>query len=96
MLRSPGLRSTNTLKVKNLIKEHAKNFIDSIKTGNRQACPPETGRIAALHLHIPNIAARTGESILIWDDASNRFTNSEAANKLITPVYRQPWTLPKF
>jgi len=77
-------------------KEHAKNFIDSIKTGNRQACPPETGRIAALHLHIPNIAARTGESILIWDDASNRFTNSEAANKLITPVYRQPWTLPKF
>jgi predicted dehydrogenase len=76
-------------------KEHAKNFIDSIKTGNRQACPPETGRIAALHLHIPNIAARTGEPVLLWDDKNNRFTNSEAANKLITPVYRQPWTLPK-
>ena len=77
-------------------KEHAKNFIDSIKTGNRQACPPETGRIAALHLHIPNIAARTGESILLWDDAKNRFTNSDKANELITPVYREPWTLPKF
>jgi hypothetical protein len=77
-------------------KEHSKNFIDSIKTGNRQACPPETGRIAALHLHITNIAARTGESMLIWDDKNNRFTNSEAANKLITPVYRQPWTLPKY
>ena len=77
-------------------KEHAKNFIDSIKTGNRQACPPETGRSAALHLHIPNIAARTGESILLWDDAKNRFTNSEKANQLVTPIYRQPWTLPKF
>jgi len=76
-------------------KEHAKNFIDSIKTGNRQACPPETGRIAALHLHIPNIAARTGESILLWDDAKNRFTNSAKANELITPVYRAPWTMPK-
>lgn len=75
-------------------KEHAKNFINSIKTGTRQACPPETGRIAALHLHIPNIAARTGEPVLLWDDKNNRFTNSEAANKLITPVYRQPWTLP--
>lgn len=77
-------------------KEHARNFIESIKTGTRQACPPETGRIAALHLHIANIAARTGESVLLWDDKNNRFTNSEAANKLITPVYRQPWTLPKF
>jgi predicted dehydrogenase len=77
-------------------KEHAGNFIDSIKTGNRQACPPETGRIAALHLHIPNIAARTGESVLLWDDARNRFTNSEKANTLIKPEYRQPWQLPKF
>ena len=76
--------------------EHVKNFIESIRTGKKQACPPETGRIAALHVHIPNIAARTGESILIWDDASNRFTNSIAANKLITPVYRQPWVLPQF
>lgn len=74
---------------------HVKNFINCLKTGNKPACPPETGRIAALHVHIPNIAARTGESILIWDDTNNRFTNSENANKLITPVYRQPWILPK-
>lgn len=76
--------------------EHVKNFIDCIKSGNKPACPPEVGRAAALHVHIPNIAARTGESMLIWDDKAGRFTNSEAANKLITPVYREPWTLPKF
>ena len=76
--------------------DHVKNFLDCIRSGNKPACPPETGRAAALHVHIPNIAARTGEPLLLWDDANNRFTNSEAANKLVTPVYREPWSLPKF
>jgi hypothetical protein len=76
--------------------EHVRNFIECIKTRSRPACPPETGRTAALHVHISNIAARTGESMLIWDDEAGRFTNSEAANQLITPVYRKPWVLPKF
>jgi predicted dehydrogenase len=76
--------------------EHVRNFIECIKTRSRPACPPETGRAAALHVHIPNIAARTGESMLIWDDEAGRFTNSESANKLITPVYREPWVLPKY
>jgi predicted dehydrogenase len=76
--------------------EHVRNFLDCLKTRNKPACPPETGRIAALHVHIPNIAARCGESMLLWDDANNRFTNCEKANELITPEYREPWTLPKF
>jgi predicted dehydrogenase len=75
--------------------EHAKNFIDCIKSRETPACPPEIGRAAALHVHIANIAGRTGEPVLIWDNSNNRFTNSEAANKLITPVYREPWSLPK-
>jgi predicted dehydrogenase len=75
--------------------EHVKNFIECIKTRNKTACPPETGRAAAMHVHIPNIAARVGESMLIWDDANNRFTNSEAANALIKPTYRKPWVLPE-
>jgi predicted dehydrogenase len=76
--------------------EHVRNFIDCVKTRNIPACPPEKGRAAALHVHIPNIAARTGESMLLWDDSNNRFTNSEKANQLITPNYRQPWSLPVF
>jgi len=47
-------------------------------------------------VHIPNIAARCGESVLLWDNTSNRFTNSEKANTFITPVYRQPWKLPEY
>jgi predicted dehydrogenase len=75
---------------------HVKDFLNSIRTRQKPACPPEIARVAALHVHIPNIAARTGEPVLIWDDANNRFTNSAAANELITPVYRKPWTLPQF
>jgi predicted dehydrogenase len=76
--------------------EHVKNFIECIRTRNKPDCPPETARVAAIYVHIPNIAARCGESILLWDDANNRFTNSEKANQLITPLYRSPWELPKF
>jgi predicted dehydrogenase len=75
--------------------QHARNFIDCVKSRNTPACPPELGRVAALHAHIPNIAARTGEPVLIWDDSAGRFKNSEKANGLIKPEYRTPWTFPK-
>jgi predicted dehydrogenase len=76
--------------------DHVRNFIECIKSRSKPACPPETGRAAALHVHIPNIAARVREPMLIWDDVKTRFTNSEKANQLITPDYRQPWSLPAF
>jgi predicted dehydrogenase len=76
--------------------EHVRNFLDCIKSRQMPACPPELGRTAALHVHMANIAGRVGEPALLWDDANNKFTNSEVANKLITPQYRQPWKLPKY
>ncbi len=75
-------------------QQHAMNFLECIRTRNKPVCTPEMGRAAAIHVHIPNIAARCGESMLIWDDEAGRFTNSEMANKYITPEYRKPWTLP--
>ncbi|MDD2380415.1 MAG: Gfo/Idh/MocA family oxidoreductase [Mariniphaga sp.] len=75
-------------------REHVDNFLECIKTRNTPSCPPEIGRAAAVHVHIANIAARTGETVLEWDDAKNRFTNSKKANELITPEYRKPWKLP--
>ena len=76
-------------------QDHARNFIDCIKSRNTTVCPPEVGRAAAIHVHIANISARTAEPFLIWDDQKNRFTNSEKANSYIVPKYRAPWTLPK-
>jgi predicted dehydrogenase len=74
--------------------QHARNFLDSIKSRKTPACPPELGRVAAFHAHIPNICARTGEPVLLWDDINGRFTNSEKANALIKPEYRAPWSFP--
>ena len=74
---------------------HVANFVECIKTRNQPVCPPEAGRIAALHAHIPNIAARVGSEELIWDDANRKFIGNDAANGLILPEYRTPWTLPK-
>lgn len=74
--------------------EHVRNFLDCVKSRNQTVCPPEIGRASALHMHIANIAGRTGEPVLYWDEANNRFTNSEAANQLIKPNYRSPWSLP--
>lgn len=76
--------------------EHVRNFLDCIKSGDKTACPPEVGRAAALHVHMANIAARTGEPILYFDSEKSKFRNSKAANELITPEYRKPWTLPSF
>ena len=39
-----------------------------------------------------NIAIRTKEKLL-WDGPNLRFTNSEEANKLINPPYREAWSL---
>ncbi len=74
---------------------HSKNFIDCIKSREETVCPPKVGRQVALYAHMANIAARTGDFKLEWDDANNRFTNSEKANSLIVPEYRNPWKLPK-
>ena len=76
-------------------REHVDNFLECLKTRNTPACPPEIGRAAAVHMHIANIAARVGETVLEWDDTNNRFTNCEKANAFITPKYRKPWKLPE-
>ena len=77
-------------------REHVDNFIDCIKTRKSPSCPPEIGRVAAVHVHIANISARVGQPYLEWDDSNNRFTNSDKANELITPEYRKPWKLPEY
>jgi len=72
---------------------HYKEWIDACKGG-----PPAGSNFVdhAAHLAevvlLGNIAIRTKEKLL-WDGPSQRFTNSEAANRLINPPYREGWTL---
>lgn len=73
---------------------HPANFISCIKSRDEPACPVEIGRAVAVSAHMANIAVRTNANHLEWDDAKNKFTNHKAANKLIKPQYRKPWTFP--
>ena len=76
-------------------QEHAQNFIDCIKSRQKPVCTPEMGRAVAVAAHSANIAVRSGENLLLWDEAKGLFTNSEKANQYIVPEYRKPWALPK-
>lgn len=75
--------------------DHVADFISSVKTRNTPACPPEIGRAVAVAAHAANIAVRTGENKLVWDDKSSSFSNSEKANEMIKPKYRSPWNFPE-
>jgi predicted dehydrogenase len=74
-------------------EEHMKNFLECIKTRKDPNCTIENGRLVALYAHMGNIALKT-KSLLQWDDAKKNFGNNAAANALIRPAYRKPWTLP--
>lgn len=74
--------------------QHAKSFLECIRTRNKPVCTPEMGKAAAIHVHIPDIAARCGESMLIRDETTGKFASSEMANEYITPEYSKPWALP--
>jgi len=75
---------------------HVKNFLECLKNNTPQKLNAgiDIGRNVALVAQMGNIAFRTGEKVY-WDDANQKF-DSAAANKLITPVYNNGYTLPRY
>ena len=72
---------------------HLKNWIECLKTRKDPNCTIEMGRLTATYTHLANIALRTN-SRLVWNEKSKNFGNNTAANGLLLPSYRKPWTLP--
>jgi len=75
-------------------EHHVNNFIECVKSRKPPVCDVQIGRNAALYAHLGNIAYRTGHK-LIWNDETNQFIDSPAANALVKPTYRRPWELPE-
>jgi predicted dehydrogenase len=75
-------------------QDHVRNFLACIKSREEPNCSVENGRLVAQYSHMGNIALRT-QSRLVWDDQKKNFGKNKAANRLITPQYRNPWELPK-
>jgi len=72
---------------------HYQEWIDACKGGKPAGSNfvDHAGLLAAVVL-MGNIAIRTQEK-LYWDAEKLQFTNSEAANQLLNPPYREGWTL---
>ena len=73
--------------------DHARNFLDCLKSRKRCNCDIEQGHRDTSAALIANIALKT-RSYLEWDAQSERFTNKDAANSFLSYKYRKPYVLP--
>lgn len=71
---------------------HVRNFIDAVKARVAPSCPIEEGHISTSNTILGHISLRT-RALLDWDANAERFTNNEAANKLLSYKYRAPFKL---
>lgn len=75
-----------------MTRDHARNFLDCIKSRELPNADVEIGHRSTTCSLIANISLVVGAR-LDWDADQERFTNHEAANQLLHYEYRKPWTL---
>jgi len=72
--------------------DHARNFLDCVKSRKPCNCDIETGHRSTTGPLIGNIAYKL-KAYLEWDGRAERFTNNEAANRYLSYKYRAPHKL---
>lgn len=76
----------------NSTANNIRNFLDCIKSRDLPFASPEIGHRSTTMAHLATISMITKERLL-WDKDKEVFTNSEAANKLLSYEYRKPYKL---
>ncbi len=76
-------------------KWHQPNFIDCVRSRARPNAEIEKVYPSACLVHLANTSYRVGQKQLMFDAASERYTNSEAANALLRPAYRKHYRIPE-
>jgi len=74
---------------------HQKDFITSLRTRKKPNGDPLQGHLSACLVHLANISFRVGCKQLLFDAKTERFTNSDEANKLLTKPYREKYSIPE-
>ncbi|MBN2449827.1 MAG: Gfo/Idh/MocA family oxidoreductase [Lentisphaeria bacterium] len=69
---------------------HHQDFLDAVRTRGTTMAPVEAGHRTATLCHLANIAMLVGGR-LEWDPVAEEFTNSLAANRLLSRPARAPW-----
>jgi predicted dehydrogenase len=72
--------------------DHARNFLDCLRTRKPTNCPVEVGHRSTSATLLAKIALRRGR-YLTWDAKQERVTNDDEANRLLNYEYRAPWRL---
>jgi predicted dehydrogenase len=73
--------------------EHARNFIDCVRSRKIPNAEIETGFISSLHAHLGNIVARTGRTLRL-DPAADTIPGDAEATNLMGREYRKHWATP--
>lgn len=74
------------------IPDHARNFLDAIKSRQEPVAPVEVGHRSATVCHLGNIAMRLKRR-LRWDPVTEQFGGDEEANQMLERPMRAPWRL---
>jgi hypothetical protein len=77
---------------KDATAEHARNFIECVRSRSAPAASVETGHKSTLIGHLGNIAFKTGRK-LRWDGKAERFNGDREADTLLARTARPPWNL---
>ncbi|WP_235034238.1 Gfo/Idh/MocA family protein [Roseiconus lacunae] len=75
-----------------LTEDHARNFLDCIKSRDLPNADIEIGHRSTTMSLIANISHAVGRR-LEWDAKAERFVNDDEANELLHYEYRSPWKL---
>lgn len=87
-----GSLATTGNKNLSLTSQHARNFLDCIKSRDLPAGDVEIGHRSTSFSLLANISLATGLR-LEWDAKQERITNNDQANDLLHYEYRKPWRL---
>jgi predicted dehydrogenase len=75
--------------------DHQKDFIESLRTRKKPNGDVLQGHMSACLVHFGDIAYRTGNRQLHFDEKTERFINNDDANKLLKPLYRENYMIPE-
>ncbi len=78
---------------KMLDADHARNFLDCVKSRQTPSCDIEFAHRCTTAAHIGNIAHKM-RAYLEWDAKKEMFVNNADANKMLGYEYRKPHVLP--
>jgi predicted dehydrogenase len=87
-----AVRETASLKGKADTADHARNFLDCVKSRKPTNCPVAVGHRSTSATLLAKIALQR-QRYLTWDAKNERVTNDGEANQHLTYAYRAPWTL---